>query len=283
MSNTNRQYKIYAHINKISGKIYIGQTCYKNINQRWRYGEGYKHSPHFYNAIQKYGWDNFEHIILFENICGYELADVIERELIKKYQSNNPKYGYNISDGGSYGKKLTDETKNKIRITKIGSKNPNYQKSPGHITRKRMSDSHKGIKQSYEWINKRKRVGEQNGMYGRKLSKESIELISKKTRGGNNPSAKRCFLFSNVDDLKEYECLSYAYKTINRGTKYCRNHRLSGICEEETNRIIFILTEEELEVFIKWAKDNDKEINWLNIQSRYDLYNEYFYSTRGKK
>lgn len=32
--------------------------------------------------------------------------------------------------------------------------------------------------------------------------------------------------------------------------------------------------------FIKWAKDNNKEINWLNIQSRYDLYNEFFYSTR---
>lgn len=29
--------------------------------------------------------------------------------------------------------------------------------------------------------------------------------------------------------------------------------------------------------FIKWAKDNGKEINWLNIQDRYDLYNEYFY------
>ena len=29
--------------------------------------------------------------------------------------------------------------------------------------------------------------------------------------------------------------------------------------------------------FIKWAKDNNKEINWLNIQNRYDLYNEWFY------
>ena len=35
--------------------------------------------------------------------------------------------------------------------------------------------------------------------------------------------------------------------------------------------------------FIKWAKDNNKEIPWLDIQGRYDLYNEYFYSTRGGK
>ena len=32
--------------------------------------------------------------------------------------------------------------------------------------------------------------------------------------------------------------------------------------------------------FIKWAKKNDKEINWLNIQARYDLYNEFFYDTK---
>ena len=278
MNNINKQYKIYAHINKINGKVYIGQTCYRNINQRWRHGEGYKHSPHFYNAIQKYGWENFEHIILFEDICGYELADAIERELIQKYQSNNSEYGYNISSGGSYGRTLTDETKNKIRISKIGDKNPNYQKSPSYITRQRMSASHKGIKQSDEWINKRKRVGEQNGMYGRTLSKESKELISKKTKGGNNPSAKRCFLFSNIDDLKEYECLSYAYKTINMGTKYCRNHRLSGIYEKETGRIVFILTEVEFAEFNKWLEENDKALDWTNIQQRYDLYNEYFYS-----
>lgn len=34
--------------------------------------------------------------------------------------------------------------------------------------------------------------------------------------------------------------------------------------------------------FINWAKENDKEINWLNIQSRYDLYNEYFYRMKEK-
>lgn len=35
--------------------------------------------------------------------------------------------------------------------------------------------------------------------------------------------------------------------------------------------------------FIKWAKDNDKNINWLDIQSRYDLYNEYFYENKLKE
>lgn len=30
--------------------------------------------------------------------------------------------------------------------------------------------------------------------------------------------------------------------------------------------------------FIRWAKDNNKHIPWTDIQGRYDLYNEYFYS-----
>lgn len=44
-------YKIYAHINKTNGKIYIGQTCRENVNQRWRNGNGYVNNVSFYRAI----------------------------------------------------------------------------------------------------------------------------------------------------------------------------------------------------------------------------------------
>ena len=67
-------YKVYYHkvSKEISGydfdKYYIGISCKKNLIERWgRNGEGYKVQP-FYNAIQKYGWDNIEHKILFENL-----------------------------------------------------------------------------------------------------------------------------------------------------------------------------------------------------------------------
>lgn len=33
--------------------------------------------------------------------------------------------------------------------------------------------------------------------------------------------------------------------------------------------------------FMRWAKARGKYINWLNIQDRYDLYNEWFYEMRG--
>ena len=79
-------YKIYVHINKINGKIYIGQTCRKNVKARYgKNGIQYQKCPRFWNAIQKYGWDNFEHIVLIENLT-QEIADIVEVELIEKYK-----------------------------------------------------------------------------------------------------------------------------------------------------------------------------------------------------
>ena len=91
-------YKIYAHINKINGKIYIGQTK-QSVKDRWGSdGRRYKGQP-FYNAIQKYGWDNFEHKILLENLTA-EQANYYEQFFIKKYNAHNKNFGYNATDGG---------------------------------------------------------------------------------------------------------------------------------------------------------------------------------------
>ena len=98
---------VYCHVNKINGKIYIGITT-KQPEKRWgNNGIGYKPSgksyeSHFYNAIQKWGWDSFLHIILIENIPLYQ-AEIIERELIKKYDATNRNYGYNRALGGAGG------------------------------------------------------------------------------------------------------------------------------------------------------------------------------------
>lgn len=35
--------------------------------------------------------------------------------------------------------------------------------------------------------------------------------------------------------------------------------------------------------FMKWVEDNNKEVIWYDIQSRYDLYNEYFYEKNSDK
>lgn len=71
-----------------------------------RYGkDGYQYHQctHFWRAIQKYGWDNFEHIVLIEDLSK-EMANIIESELIKKYNTTNARYGYNTTLGGDGGR-----------------------------------------------------------------------------------------------------------------------------------------------------------------------------------
>lgn len=89
------------HTNKINNKKYVGIT-YQKPSLRWRsHGQGYKGCTYFYNAIKKYGWDNFEHKILLENLTEEE-AEEKEIELIKFYGTQVPN-GYNIDAGGYSG------------------------------------------------------------------------------------------------------------------------------------------------------------------------------------
>lgn len=92
---------IYLHRNKNNNKVYIGQTSQANLNDRWKNGKGYSSCYYFYKAIQKYGWETFEHIILEQGNWTQEEANQKEQYYINLYQSTNPNYGYNITPGGS--------------------------------------------------------------------------------------------------------------------------------------------------------------------------------------
>lgn len=94
------QFTIYIHKNKVNGKVYIGQTS-QNPIKRWDNGRGYITSPKFYNAIQKYGWNNFEHIILEDNL-NYQQSKEKEKYYINLYRNNC----YNKTNGGEQGKTI---------------------------------------------------------------------------------------------------------------------------------------------------------------------------------
>lgn len=108
-------YKVYVHIAP-NNKLYFGITHLKPEHRWLSTGKGYQKCTLFWKAIQKYGWDNFKHIVLLDNISK-DIACECEKYLIAKYQSNNPKYGYNNSLGGesgSYGHIFTEEQRAKI-------------------------------------------------------------------------------------------------------------------------------------------------------------------------
>ena len=95
-------WKIYKHTNKINGKCYIGQTCRKNPNERWNNGKGYNGTI-FAKAIEKYGWDNFEHEIIEDDILSEDEANEREMYWIEYYNSYagvSGGNGYNMTRGG---------------------------------------------------------------------------------------------------------------------------------------------------------------------------------------
>lgn len=164
----NGPFYVYAHINKINGKIYIGISKRKNPNQRWKNGKGYDYNWHFNSAIEKYGWDNFEHQIIASNLTEEEASNM-EKLLIKKFDSTNRQFGYNFADGGYNNRGLKGEL------------NPFYEKVPTKAVEasvaarkgKQLSEEHKekirqgnikaGVKESSlialrEWQHKKKNM-----------------------------------------------------------------------------------------------------------------------------
>lgn len=145
---------IYQILNLSDGKKYIGQAqnILKRIQEHRRRRNGVFCYPEtfLYKAIKKYGWENFAFSVL-EKVSNNELLNERERFWIKILKTNDRKYGYNIQDGGDcqrgwnhsektkikmslakknyfgvnnpfYGKKHTEETKDKIRKKKLGKK-----------------------------------------------------------------------------------------------------------------------------------------------------------------
>lgn len=96
---------IYRYVSP-SGKSYIGQTTRSLFERAQHNGKEYKNCTVFYNAIQKYGWDNFKAEILEE--CLSSELDEKEKSYIEKYNSLVPN-GYNVRIGGNdeyYHRKL---------------------------------------------------------------------------------------------------------------------------------------------------------------------------------
>lgn len=134
---------IYFVLNTIDGKYYVGQTV-RSLKVRWpehiykaKYSK--KNSSinfYFYNALNYYGYKNFEVRTLF-TCSNQEDLDSAEIFFISLFDSSNQKVGYNSSKGGCGGKK-TEATKAKISSSRVGIK-----QTPE--SRKNISEATKGI------------------------------------------------------------------------------------------------------------------------------------------
>lgn len=178
----NGDYTVYIHTNKMNGKRYIGITR-QTVEDRWRGGKGYKHCILLNRAIQKYGWDGFDHDVFASKLTEDEAINM-EKLLIKELKTQDPEFGYNIADGGS-ATKFSDEARKRISENMRGERNPCYRKIYTEEERERIS------KQTFETGNpnykrkhteeERKRMSEAN--LGRHLSDEHKKKISERFKG----------------------------------------------------------------------------------------------------
>ena len=176
LSEEDRRWCVYIHRNKINNKAYIGITS-QNPKDRWgNNGYRYREEDHriFYRAIQKYGWDNFEHIVWECGLTEKE-AKHCEKLLIALFKTNctkyrNPELGYNMTDGGDgiFGHVFTEKSKQKMsEAQKRRFENPNNHPRLG----KHFTDEQKVIMSS---ARKGKLIGSDNPNYGN--CKQVIQL-----------------------------------------------------------------------------------------------------------
>ncbi|MBQ0014778.1 MAG: hypothetical protein KBS82_05600 [Oscillospiraceae bacterium] len=146
-----KKWKLYVHINKYNEKCYFGITSKDNVNHRWNSGRGYKENPYLYQAITKYGWDGFDHIVIFDNLSEHQ-AKELEKMMISFWGTQNRVYGYNMTSGG-------DGT-------------PGY--IPSEETRRKLSEARRRENLSEETLRRRS-----EGLRGRKFSDDHRQKIGK--------------------------------------------------------------------------------------------------------
>lgn len=156
---------IYKITNLLDGKLYIGQTT-KTIEERWRAHINCarcKSQQYIHRAMRRYGVENFVMVPLIIVATQYEL-DCYEIKCIEQFKTYLPEIGYNLSFGGRFGAKHTEETRVKIGQSNIGKHSkPNSKETR---ERKRLA-----------------RLGSKNPMFGKRRSQELKDKLRESMLG----------------------------------------------------------------------------------------------------
>lgn len=202
-------YTLYMHIHKENGKRYIGITS-QPVKNRWKKGSTYKKMPRFWEALEEYGWDAFYHIVVMDGLDKKQAED-FEQKYIAMYKSNDPKYGYNIENGGVTGK-LSESQRKHMRIVMLGRKQ-------SEETKRKRSEAMK--KRDYSF------------MIGRKLPEATRKRMGEVRRGKRNPRARMIDQYT-LDGLfvARYETMNDAAAAVGLN----RTSHISRCCTGERNK-----------------------------------------------
>lgn len=192
---------IYEITNTINGKKYIGKReTFKDVKT-------YMGSGKYLKAAQKkYGIENFTKRILNEYDDKESLCEA-EKYFISVYRYFYGDIMYNISDGGEgFSGKCSEDTKRKISDSRKGIKH-------SEETKRKISDSLKG---------------EKNHMYGKKHSEESKRKMSEAKKGIKRSEETKKKLYKSVS---QYDLNGNFIRSFNSGLEAERETGIRHISE----------------------------------------------------
>lgn len=201
---------IYCIENLVNGKKYIGQSV--NIYYRWsQHKSELNDNKHFNEYLQKswnkYGPNNFNFYIV--ELCDINQLDEREIYYINLYKTLNRNKGYNLMSGGTFGRKYSRESCEKISRALQGH-------DVSDKTRMKIKKNHADMS------------GDKNGMYGKHHTEEAKRKVSEVNSGKISAKRNRNAVCC-VELNKIFEDATVASKTLNLDSsgilKCCRGER----------------------------------------------------------
>lgn len=171
-------YVVYMHTSPVN-KSYIGQTS--NYIYRTKCHATSRQNSPFYQAIKKYGFDNFSSTILKVDLT-VEEANYWESFFIKQFNTIHPN-GYNLTSGGK-NYEVSNLTRTKQSLVTKGRRWSVESKQKHSEARQGEKNNRFGSKHS-EQTKQQMRTSSIGKNLGRVLTEEHKAKISKKLKGRN--------------------------------------------------------------------------------------------------
>lgn len=240
---------VYAIVNTINGKVYIGKTT--NMKRRIRdhlthlRGDHYVNTnPHLQSSFDLYGEPSFT-VVILEQCESNELLSLAEHKWIEDFNSCDRNFGYNLlryDDRLSYihssesiekmrlaklGKKMPQEVREKIRKANAGRHLAGYGAVMPQSVKDKLSKSLKGRKYIYS---EQRNKNISKALTGKKLTDEHRRSLSMSHgKPGYKANKKVLQLDMNGNILNEF----YSQGEASRVVGGCTASNISRCCNGE--------------------------------------------------